>query len=156
MGLRPPAEVRRRAAGEHVMAWAATPDGPVVATRTALHLPDGARRPWDLVVNAAWEAPLLRLTLQDRPGGANRELEIVLGEPGRVPMVVRERVTWSVLAEQRAALDGDRGVRVLARRTEDGGVRWTMVFDPGLDPADPALRRAADEALARVQASWGV
>lgn len=156
MGLRVPSDVRGRAPGERVLAWATTDDGPVVATRSALHLPDGGRRPWDLVVNAGWEAPVLRLTVQDRPGGANRELELAVPDPGRLPAVVRERVTWSVVAEQHVALDGDRGARIVARRIEDGGVRWAVVFDPGLDRSDPRLRDAADEALARVRASWGV
>lgn len=158
MGLRrPPPEVRTRAAGEQALAWAVTSHGDlVVATRPALHLPDGSRRPWDLVVNAGWDAPLLRVTVQDRPGGPNRELGLDLVAPGRLPAVVRERVTWSVVAEQHVELDGERGVRIVARRTEDGGVRWAVLFDPGLDRSDPGVREAADAALARVRASWGV
>lgn len=158
MGLRrPPPEVRTRVAGEQALAWAVTAQGGLaVATRAALHLPDGARRPWDLVVNAGWEPPLLRVTVQDRPGATNREVELELVEPGRLPAVVRERVTWSVVAEQHVDLDGERGVRIVARRTEDGGIRWAIVFDPGLDRSDPRLRDAADEALARVRAAWGV
>lgn len=156
MARRAPAEVRRVAAGEHVLAYEVTADGLLVATRSALHLPDGARLPWDQVTNAGWEAPLLRLTVQERPGSPNREIEVDLPDAGRLPAVVRERVTWSVVAEQHAPLDGERGVRIVARRTESGGVRWVLVFDPGLDRSDPRLRDAADAALARVRASWGL
>jgi hypothetical protein len=46
---------------------------------------------------------------------------------------------------------------MVARRAgDDAPVRWTVVFDSGLDPTDPALREAADEALARLRSALGI
>ena len=46
--------------------------------------------------------------------------------------------------------------RAVARRGPDDAIRWTVVFDSGLDPSDPALRRLADDALAHLRAVMGV
>ena len=76
---------------------------------------------------------------------------------GRLPEVVRERVTASIVIQHHVELVGERGARLLARRvpgTTD--LRWSVVFDAGLDPADPELRRRADEALAVLRTSLGI
>ena len=51
-------------------------------------------------------------------------------------------------------LDGRRGLRVVARRAPAGDreVTWVYEFDEGVDPADPAVRAVAEDALAAARA----
>jgi hypothetical protein len=54
-------------------------------------------------------------------------------------------------------LQGKRGVWLSARRSPaDSEVRWTMLFDAGLDPTDPGLRTLAAAALEELRESTGV
>jgi hypothetical protein len=151
--------------GERPIAWARGPstrDGRdvfVVATDRALHvgpLANPPRIPWDRVVKAMWDEPVLNLVVQARPGEPPRRLPVRLEEPGEVPVVVRERVMASIVIMQHVPLRGEKGVRLVARRgSDDGRVRWSAVFDPGLDPGDPALRAEADRALADLRGHVG-
>lgn len=160
MRLRPPADVRARAEGEQVLAWLPTLGSSLVATRTELVLPEGTdpqRVPWDRVVHASWEATALRLTAQ-RPDGGRAELRIpVPDDHGSLPEVVQERVKASIVVQHHVELRGEQGARLVARRTPGSTeLRWSVVFDPGLDPSDPVLRARADEELARLRSSLGV
>jgi hypothetical protein len=66
-------------------------------------------------------------------------------------------VTSSIVVQHHAELVGERGARFVARRVPGStDLRWSVVFDTGLDPADPELRRRADEILADLRASLGV
>ena len=56
---------------------------------------------------------------------------------------------------ERVELRGELGARIVARRAGEG-LRWTVTFDPGLDPSDPALRAEADAALAELRSTLGV
>jgi hypothetical protein len=148
-------------AGERAIAWAPGPrtrEGDptyIVASDRALHVGPWAqpsRIPWDLVDKATWDEPVLEMTVRARPGAPARPVRLRLEEPGDLPVVVRERVVASVVVQQHVALRGDKGARIVARQgSDDGVVRWSVVFDPGLDPRDPALRAEADEALARLR-----
>jgi hypothetical protein len=52
---------------------------------------------------------------------------------------------------------GERGARFVARRVAGSSeLRWSVVFDVGLDPADPDLRRRADAILGELRTSLGV
>ncbi|HEY7857676.1 MAG TPA: hypothetical protein VIC82_04155 [Candidatus Nanopelagicales bacterium] len=157
---RMPDDVRAVAGGERVLSYAYDADGAVVlATDVALHLPQTygvARLPWDLVVRAGWTTPVLDLTVQLVAGGPAKALAVELPEPGSLPMVVREQVTGSIVVEDHVVLQAGAGARLVARRTESGEVRWSVVFDKGLDPRDPDLRAAADTALAQLRAQLGV
>jgi hypothetical protein len=166
--FRPPAEVRERVPGERVLAWMPVGESSLVATETTLVLPedDGVRRtagpdlrvPWDRVLRASWEPEIVEVTAQPESGGKPVVHRVrISGEPGVLPEVVRERVTSSLVVQHHARLDGERGARFIARRvpgTTD--LRWAVVFDPGLDPADPLLRARADEVLAGLRTSLGV
>ncbi len=156
--MRVPRPVRDLVGRERVLTFTRDADGRlVIVTPRALYLPDGpGRLPWDRVLHASWDAPSLLLTLQPEPGLPAYELRLALPAPGSVPAVLRELVTASVVGETHVELAGGRGVRLVARRTEEGTVRWSVVFDAGLDPADPELRGRADAALAEVRAAWGV
>lgn len=162
MRFRPPAEVRARAAGERVLAWLAVGSSSLVATETALLLPTGVadddRVPWDRVVRVSWEPDVLEVTAQERAGGRPVVLRVRFeGDPSPLPEVVRERVTSSIVVQHHVELVGERGARLIARRVPGAtDLRWSVVFDAGLDPSDPDLRRRADEALAGLRASLGV
>ena len=147
---------------EQLLAWGVLVDGAVVAcTDQAIHMPVHGRSPWDLVIRAAWNDEFLDLVLQPAPGAPSKQVRLRFDEPGEVPGVVRERIEWTVLASQRVPLahsDGRVGAAMLnARRSpESGDVRWAVVFDPGLDRADPGWRAAADAALAELRGQLGV
>jgi hypothetical protein len=157
-GRRVPPAVRDIAGREQVLGHGTTRDGDlVVATLTGLHLPtEEGTLAWDQVVRASWNMGRLDLTVQLVPGGGPRELALELADPGSLPQAVRDRVTTSIVAERHVRFDGDLGARFVARRTTVGEVRWAVIIDPGLDPADPAVRARAADALDRLRSSWGV
>jgi hypothetical protein len=160
MRLRTPAEVKARVAGERVLAWAASGASTVVATDDALWLPPGPgpeRVPWDLVLKVSWEPAGFELVSQERPGARADTRQVPVADLGTLPGVIKERVNASIVVARQVALDGERGARIVARRTPGSTeLRWSVVFDPGLDPRDPELRAAADEALAALRGSLGV
>lgn len=159
--LRPPAPVRARAAGERVLAWLPSGTSTLVATETALLLPEGEepdRVPWDLVLRAVWVDEALDLTVQGGAGGRPRVLHLpVTGAADTLAGVVRERVNASIVVQHHAALVGDKGARFVARRIPGSTeLRWSVVFDAGLDPSDPDLRARADDALAGFRSALGI
>lgn len=162
-----PAEMRDEVTlerGERPVAWgtARAAEGivPIVATDRALHvgpLAHPSRLPWDRCIRATWEEPILDLVVQPVPGGPTRSLALRLEDMGELPVVVRERITDSVVAQHHVVLRDGKGVRLVARRVaDDGSLRWSVVFDAGLDPRDPALRREADAALLELRSQLGI
>jgi hypothetical protein len=145
----PPVEV---AAGEKVLAWASSEAGPVAGTRSALYLPDDVRIPWEQVEAADWdlETETLKVTEVGSWGEARPTHSVVLSEPARLLQLVRERVTASVLLQRHVPIRGRLGVRVIARRATSGAreLTWFFDYDEGIDPADPFVEHAAQEALA--------
>jgi hypothetical protein len=158
--LRTPAEVKARVPRERVLAWAPSGSSSVVATDDALVLPQGAdpeRVPWDLVLRVSWEPGGFELVSQERPGARADTRQVPVPDAGALPGVIKERVNASIVVARQVALDGERGARIVARRTPGSSeLRWSVVFDAGLDPRDPDLRAAADEALAALRGSLGV
>jgi hypothetical protein len=152
-GLRPALE-----RGERILAYAAARDGSyIVATDRALHVPsatDGLRRlPWERIEHAAWQNGWLHV--HEDPGRA--EHHIRLPAPGSVPETVQERVTATIAVNHKATLPGGARVRIVGRRPPGGDtVRWTFVFEAGLDPNDPGLRAQAGEALAALRRQTGL
>ncbi len=166
LGTRLPPEVRRSldlARGERILAGAPgeAPGAVLVATDRALRgrgwptvlaVPD--RLAWHAILRASWEEPTLEIVPLGRGASVIR---LDLADPGTLPAAVRDRVTASVVAQERLELSGSRGARAVARRDSDTGeVRWSVTFDAGLDPTDPALRAEADAALARMRSALGV
>jgi len=148
LGRRPDVDV---APGERVLAWTETTAGEVLAgTREALYLP-GVRLAWEDVEAADWDRDtgLFRVAEVGRWGEARREHRYAIDEPRRLPELVRERVTASVLLVRHVPIDGRRGLRVIARRAPGGdrGVRWVYEYDAGIAPDDPTVRLAAEAAL---------
>ena len=159
-----PAQVRGLLGpGERVLAWTQDHAGrPVVASTHALYLtPGGApdRVPYEQVASATWDDPVLEVVTV---GPGRRRTAVHLPEPGLVPTTVRDRVTASVVLSEHVALLGEAGAQISARRppasqaAEPGPVSWNVVFDPGLDPADPQVRAAADQAIAELRATTGL
>ena len=152
--------------GERVLGWARGPGEVagaavfVVATDRAVHIPAPAglgRTPWDLVVRAAWEDPVLEVVAQEAPGSRPRTIRVVLDEPRDLVSVVHAQVTGSVMVQQRLDLGEGRYATAVARRVADTGkTRWSVSFDRGDDPRDPELRAAADAALRDLRAALGI
>lgn len=160
----PPAQVRRAVAdlgvpGERVIASATDVLGEAVGVTTrALYLPnrsgDYDRLPFETISSASWTDPILELVLVGQRGF--RRL-VRLEQPGEVPPVVRERVMASIAVSEHVDLGGGGGARVTARRVPgEDALSWNVVFDPGLDPADPQLRSRADAAIGQLRASLGL
>jgi hypothetical protein len=156
----------RLARGEHVLAASrAADDSYIVATGRALYRgwirpgspeADHWRLPYEDILRVVWddEAELLRVWEPSLPDGYT---EVPLADPGAVPATVRERVTSTLVVSHHVPLQGKRGVWLSARRSPaDSEVRWTMLFDAGLDPTDPGLRTLAAAALEELRESTGV
>ena len=152
----PPVEV---APGEKVLAWAASESGPVAGTRSALYLSDGRRIPWEQVEAADWdlESETLRVSEVGTWGEPRPTYALVLAEPGRLLQLVRERVTATVVLQRHVPIHDGRGVRVIARRAATGerALTWLFEYDEGIDPDDPFVEHAAQEALAAARGEIG-
>ena len=154
---RPPVDV---VPGERVLAWTEATTGEVLAgTREALYL-GGTRLAWEDVEAADWdrETEVFRVVEVGTWGEVRGEHRFVIGEPRRLLELVRERVTASVLLVRHVPIEGRRGLRVIARRSPAGdrGVRWLYEYDAGIDPGDPVVRLAAENALADARSEVGL
>ena len=143
---------------ERLLAVARLADGTwVAATPTAMVLP-GRRFDWTTVAHAEWsdERSTLRVD-QLRTADAEAETHrLVLDEPGRLPEVVRDRVTSSIVASRHTPVEGRAGVRVVARRVPgEDELQWQVVVDRGLDPADPRVQAASDTAVSDLRRELG-
>jgi len=147
------------AAGERVLAHATTEAGVVAGTRSALYLPDGVRIPWEQVEAADWDldSETLRVSEVGSWGEPRPTHSVVLTDPGRLLELVRERVTASVVLQRHVPIRGRRGLRVIARRAPAGEreVSWLFEYDEGIDPEDPFVEHAAQEALAAARDELG-
>lgn len=152
--------------GERLLAWATDTEGEVVGgTRDALYLtePDRTpvRVPWEQVEVADWDRDTSVLTVSEVGtwGQPRRQHRVIIDEPGRLLELVRERVTASIVLQRHVAVRGRRGVRVIARRAphSHGEIAWFLEYDAGVEPDDPTVRAAVEEALtaARGEVSTG-
>ena len=149
--------------GEKVLAMTTATDGAVLAgTRDAFYVVrDGETRrvPWEQVEAANWDrdTDTFRLSEVGSWGEERPVHTATLTDPGRLLELVRERVTASIVLQRHVAVTGRRGLRVIARRAPHGRdpVRWIYEYDEGVDPTDPAVRAAAEEALAAAQLEVG-
>jgi hypothetical protein len=164
---RSPVRVER---GEKLLADAVAEEAHLGGTRDALYvvrrlgtslaLEETLRIPWEDVQAADWDAETttLRVSEVGTWGEQRPEHVFTLPEPGRLLELVRERVTASVVLQRHVPINGRRGLRVIARRAPRGDrpISWIYEFDAGIDPDDPAVRRAAEEALAAARADVGL
>jgi hypothetical protein len=156
--------------GEKLLADAVAEEAHLGGTRDALYvvrplgttlaLEETLRIPWEDVQAADWDAEETTLLVTEVGSwGEERPRHVfTLAEPGRFLELVRERVTASVVMQRHVPIRGRKGVRVIARRAPRGDqpVRWIYEFDAGIDPADPVVQRAAEEALTAAQADVGL
>jgi hypothetical protein len=142
---------------EKILAWVDDGSGRVVvASETALHLqrtpPAYSRFGWEQVERASYDSGTLTVVLTPELGSAT--LRIPVGEGRELPVVVRDRVTASVLVNRFVPLRGDTGVRIVGRRQENGEVLWRSELDAALAD-DAAAQGEAAIALAEVRAEVG-
>jgi hypothetical protein len=167
-----PPHVRAHLNREHVLGWGRWQAsrfelGYAVATSRALYLikhadaedpADSATTAieWDTFIRANWDEPMLDIVVEPASGAAPMARSITLPEPGHVPEAVRDRVTSSIVTSTHIPLVGERGARFIARRVaSDSGLRWSVVFDVGLDSTDPKLRERAEVELAALRGQLG-
>jgi hypothetical protein len=151
---------QRLATGERPLASTTTEDGATVAgTRDALHL-DDLRIPWEVIEKADWDADssTLKITEVGTWGEVRPVHKVVVADPGRLLQLVRERVTASVVLQRHVPVHGRRGLFVIARRAPRGNqpLQWVYEFQEGVDPDDPAVRRAAEAALEQARHDVGL
>jgi hypothetical protein len=120
---------------ERVLAWADDGAGRlIVASQAGLHLqrtpPLYSRIGWEQIERATYDSGTLAVTLVPQLDSAT--LRVPVGDARDLPVVVRDRVTASVLVDRFVPLDGDAGVRIVGRRAADGVVTWRTDVDPGL------------------------
>ncbi|GDX31462.1 hypothetical protein LBMAG15_03960 [Actinomycetes bacterium] len=130
----------------------------VVATNRALYLQSsGERLRWDELSKAIWAEPILTLTLIDDLGQVIGGRAIELGRATDLPAAIYDRVTDSVIVSERADLGNGAGAMLVARRNSDADqIWWSVVFEAGLDPKDPALITRATKELSQLRASLGI
>lgn len=150
--------------GEKLVAWGAgipasgTDVTYAAATNRAIYLETvGERIPWDLISRAQWDEPMLEIVALDGAGQPSRLVRVRLDQANGVPAAVHAQVMQSVIASERLDLGDGAGAVAVARRSMDSDcIWWSVVFDGGLDHADPVLRVRADEALGALRDSLGV
>lgn len=155
--------------GERLLATAQAADAHLGGTRDAFYvlrtrgatfeLSETLRIPWEEVQAADWdeETSTFRISEVGTWGEQRPEHDFTVEEPGRLLELVRERVTASIVLQRQVPVDDRRGLRVIGRRAPRGDrpVRWIYEYDEGVDPADPAVRSAAREALAAAREEVG-
>lgn len=153
--------------GEKALAQATAADGSVlVATRDALHLAptDGQgsaprRIDWEQVETADWDAETSTFRLSEvGRWGEERPVHVFVLSDARVFLeLVHDRVTASIVIQRHVAVPHG-GVRVIARRAPHGEsqIQWLYEYDEGVDPDDPVVRAAAEQALSAAKADVGL
>lgn len=128
----------------------------VVATNIALRARDLTLR-WDQIESATWDEPTLLLTVRRDPAGALERLTMQLEGTRSLIESIRDRVTASVLTSQRRALpSGEVATFAARRRSDDGSISWTVVFDGNPDLSNPQIRHEADAVLTDLRESLGI
>jgi hypothetical protein len=163
-GAGAPDPVRRAVPGK-VLAWVQATDGTYLAgTRDALHLVSGAddveTLRWELVQRADWDAEEHALTVErlEDYGRPVTPRTFQLDEPGSLLTLLRERVSASIVVQQRVVVHGKKGLVVIARRppSAPGPITWAYELDAGVDPSDPEVMARAEAALREAQESLGL
>ncbi len=154
-GKRLPADLRTRVSlrdGERIVAWATAGAEPVVATSQALYLgPERLR--WDQIAKANWDTGKLTLLIES---AHVRTVELELTDGDDLVDAVHSLVTLSVVVSEHVELGPGAGARLIARRDSDTSViRWSVIFDSGLDAKDPRLRTLASARLEEFRQATG-
>lgn len=108
---------------------------------------------------ASWDPDerVLTVVATPTPGRPPVTTAFEVEDATRLLEMIRIQVTSNILVSQRIEGTGIGGAWVTARRVPGADeVRWSVVFDPGLDPRDPRLRAWADVHVAELRRSTGV
>ncbi|HSL06495.1 MAG TPA: hypothetical protein VK887_00795 [Pseudonocardiaceae bacterium] len=133
--------------------------GHLVLTQLGLWVPEGAearRIGWHLVSKAVWDRSALVVTEAVSTGTAGDAVllsdlpprRFALVQPGKVPEVVRERVTSLIRSSQHCELPGGGAWFVQRRIPGRDGVVLQVRADPGTEPG--AVKMMASEVAARL------
>jgi hypothetical protein len=133
--------------------------GHLVLTQLGLWVPEGAearRIGWHLVSKVVWDRSALVVTEAVSTGTAGDAVllsdlpprRFALARPGKVPEVVRERVTSSIRSSQHRELPGGGAWFVQRRIPGRDGVVLQVRADPGTEPG--AVEIMASEVAARL------
>ncbi len=155
-GARVPEAVRRLRLEERRLAWALSATGvPLVATPTHLYVGQD-RLAWTGIERVSWQPPTLSVIEGAEVEGTGRTRSWELDTQSRLAEIVRARVTSSVAWSDRRALHPSGAVRLVGRRTPgQDALDWQTVWEPGTDPADPALQAQAREWVAALRKTIG-
>ena len=156
---------------ERVVAWAgATGDNVVVVTNHGVWLPGAEERlGWHEIHKATWGARHLTIVAARELPESDEDfavmgdlppVSVTLLDPDRVPEQVRVRVNKSIAHTSHHPLDeltGTRGgVRIVGRRVPGvNGLRWTVRYDDGVDPATPGVAEHTRELVAWAKGGVG-
>jgi len=127
-------------------------------TARALYLPNGVVLGWNEIDQVVWHLDESRLDLVTLPiDGPARSYQIHLPDPGRLPELVRERVTSSIVVNHHVPLVGRRGAKIIARRIPGlDDLDWIVVYDQGVDGGDPEVKERVGDAVAVLRRDLGV
>jgi hypothetical protein len=147
--------------GERLLAVARGAGGELLAaTDRALYhqtIQWWARLGWEEVGQVYWDDQRRILMLTGLRRTVPARTTLCLARDWGLPEVAAERAGAAKVFDQRISLNGVAGARVVARRRPGGpGVRWLVVLDHGLDPADPQLRVELESALTALRAATGI
>lgn len=139
------------AATEHLLVWSSD-CSPAPAEPTCVA--------WDEVDTVRWSQEFLDVVRRDA-SGVHQHHRLRFADPGSIPEVVRERISWTVVASHAFTLSGvecgHRQVLLTARRsTRDGSVHWVSTFEPHSGPVTAAQARAAAQAGQQLAAQLGI
>ena len=147
--------------GERPLAWTTDIAGRhIVATDHDLILqrnpPAYERIGWESIDQASYSDGVLSLTLVSTSGEPPARLRIPVGDDTKLAVVIRDRVTSSIVVNQHMVLEGGGALRVVARRRfGDPTLRWGYVADSGTT-LDQTFRDAADDLVEQVQRESGL
>jgi hypothetical protein len=147
--------------GERLLAVARGAGGELLAaTDRALYhqaSQSWARLGWEEVGQVGWDNQRRILMLTGLTPSVRARTVLCLARDWGLPEVAAERAGAAKVFDQRISLNGGAGARVVARRLPGGqGVKWLVVLDHGLDPADPQLRAELESALTALRAATGI
>ena len=151
-----PEAVRAVSLDERRLAWALTTTGtPVIATSSALHLPDRVLA-WTQIAKVAWAPPVLMVREVADVEDAGPAYRLELETEDSLAEVVRAQVTSSVAWSDVRRLQPAGKVRIVGRRVAGvDALLWQVVWLEGTDPTDPQLRSQADVLVAALRGSLG-
>lgn len=146
---------------EKALAAARTPTGWVVATTTALWLPERSgmvRLGWETIENASWDRDAAALSVRQAAllGGRPRRWSVRMDDERDLLLVIKERVRSTLVTTRRVGLASGGQATVVARKPpESDELTWSVSLGEGVDLDDERTRSEIESALAALRADLG-